>query len=69
MNGLDKEYGNALKCEVRNAFAPESKKEISQLGFNTHGLVIYDAEGNLKVKLDGHLLSEEAIRKAVNEVM
>jgi len=69
VNGLEKEYNGALKCEVRNAFSPESQKEISQLGFDTHGLVIYDAAGNLKAKLDGHLLSEEAIRKAVNKVM
>ncbi|RMH85112.1 MAG: hypothetical protein D6681_16365 [Calditrichaeota bacterium] len=69
MNGLEKEYKGALKCEVRNAFSPQSKKEIADLGFQTHGLAIYDPQGHLKVKLDGHRLSEETIRDAVQSVM
>lgn len=69
MNGLEAEYQGALKCDVRNARSPQGQAEIKALGFQTHGLAIYDAAGNLKTKLDGHQLSEEEIRAAVKLVM
>jgi hypothetical protein len=65
VNGLEDEYNGALKCDVRDAMSAESKAEIQQLGFKTHGLVIYDTAGNIKAKLDGHRLSEKEIRDAV----
>jgi len=69
VNGLENEYNGALKCDVRDGMTAESKAEIQQLGFKTHGLVIYDTAGNIKAKLDGHRLSEEEIRSAVQTAL
>ena len=69
MNGLDEEYGDTLTCEIRDATSPESKEQIKQYGFITHGMVFFDAEGTVAKKLDGHLVKEPAIRAALKEVM
>ncbi|MCK6622282.1 MAG: hypothetical protein HUU32_06500 [Calditrichaceae bacterium] len=69
MNGLETEYNGALKCEIKDGTTPESKAEIRQLGFKTHGLVVYDLAGNIKAKLDGHQLSEEEIREALGKAL
>ena len=52
-----------------DATAPENKAQIREYGFGTHGLVIFDAEGNLKKKLDGHLMREPEINQALEEVL
>ena len=69
MNGLDKEYGDALQCHVLDATTAKSKQEIAEYGFENHGLVIFDSDGRVKKKMDGHKWTEAQIRAALNEVM
>ena len=40
-----------------------------EFGFKSHGLVIYDVEGAVREKLDGHLLKEPEIRGALESVL
>jgi hypothetical protein len=69
VNGLEKKHHGALQCEVLDATTPENKAQIHEYGFGSHGLVIFDAQGNLKKKLDGHLMREPEINQALAEVM
>ena len=69
MNGLEKEFPEVLTCEIKDATSPESKKEIAEFGFGTHGMVFYDEAGNVVRKLDGHLMQEPTIRAALQAVM
>jgi hypothetical protein len=69
VNGLEKEFSGALKCEVLDATTPENLEQIRAYGFGNHGMVIFDAQGNVKKKMDGHLMREPEIRQALQEVM
>jgi hypothetical protein len=69
VRGLEEEYQGALKCEVLDATTSENKAQIRAYGFDNHGLVIFDAQGNVQKKLDGHLMREPQIRAALQEVM
>ncbi|NIV91226.1 hypothetical protein GWN42_00100 [candidate division KSB1 bacterium] len=69
MNGLEQEYAGVLECEIRDATTPESKEQIQSYGFDTHGMVLMDENGNVQKKMDGHLMKEPAIRAALREVM
>ena len=69
MNGLDKELGDALSCDVFDASTDESKAMIAEYGFENHGLVIFDSEGVAQKKMDGHDWTEDQIRAALDEVM
>lgn len=68
MNGLDEEYGAALLVDVLDATTAESKQKIAEYGFENHGLVIFDAEGQVKKKMDGHEWTEAQIRAALSDV-
>ena len=69
MNGLEIEFEGALKCEILDVFEPENQNKIKAYGFGSHGMVIFDPKGNIKKKLDGHILDEPQIRAALKEVM
>ena len=69
MNGLDEEYGKDLQCDVLDAYDDESKTKIAAYGFDSHGLVIFDTQGDVQKKMDGHEWTELQIRTALEEVM
>ena len=69
MNGLENEYDGALHVEEIPTTNPKSKKLIEQYQLTTHGMLIFDEEGSLAKKLDGHFLEEQEIRTAVAEVV
>lgn len=69
MNGLEEQYTGKLECEIVDATTDESKAKIKAYGFGNHGMVIFDDEGSVKKKMDGHLMQEPAIRQALKEVM
>ncbi len=69
MNGLEEQHKGVLSCEIRNATDEAGKADIAELGFGTHGMVIYDPDGNILKKMDGHLMTEEDINLAVDEAL
>ncbi len=69
VNGLAEEYEGTLECKVLDATAEESVAKIKEYGFGNHGLVIFDAEDNVKWKKDGHMMREPEIRAALTEVL
>ena len=68
MNGLDKEFGDALVVNVFDASTAESKQKIAEYGFENHGLVIFDKDGDLRTKMNGHEWTEAQIRDALDKV-
>ncbi len=69
VNGLEEQYTGKLECEILDATTPESVEQIKGYGFGNHGLVIFDGEGNVQKKMDGHMMQEPQIRQALKEVM
>ena len=69
VNGLEEEFKGALECEVLDAMTAENKAQIKAYGFDNHGLVVFDAQGTVRSKLNGHLMREPEIRAALKEVM
>lgn len=69
MNGLEQEYEGSLECDVLDATVPESVAKIREYELGNHGMVIYDAHGNVGKTLGGHKMTEAEIRQALKEVM
>ena len=69
MNGLDEEYGERLVVDVRDYGTDEAQAKIKEYGFENHGLVMFDSEGTLQKKMDGHEWTEDEVRAALAEVM
>ncbi len=69
MNRLDKLYAGAVDFDIRDATTKESKKEMQVYGFRSHGMVILDAEGNVKWRMDGHSMTSPEITQALEMVL
>lgn len=70
VHGLEREYGERVGATIENATKPANAARIrSEFGFRSHGLVIYGKSGELKEKLDGHLLQEPEIRSALERAL
>ena len=70
MTSLDREFHDRVASDIENATTPENAERIKQeFGFKSHGLVIYNAAGEVKEALDGHLLKEPEIRAALMRVL
>ena len=66
---LEKQKGGAVKVVIENA---TKNKEMIQreYGFNTHGLVFLDSTGTEVLRtMDGHLMKNEEIERALEEVL
>jgi hypothetical protein len=70
VHGLEREYGDRVGVTIENATTSANAERIrNEFGFKSHGLVVYDKSGQLKEKLDGHLLKEPEIRSALERVL
>lgn len=70
MNGLESEYKDRVTVSIEDATSAQNAARIkNEFGFRNHGLVIYDRQGQIGQKLDGHLLSEPQIRSALESVL
>ncbi len=65
VSGLEKEYPGKVVAKNVDATTPASKKEIEELGFETHGLVIRDAKGEVLFKQKDHTVKMDEVRKEV----
>ena len=70
MNGLGNEYKDRVRVSIEDATSAQNAPRVkNEFGFRSHGLVIYDKQGQIAQKLDGHMLSEPQIRGALESVL
>jgi hypothetical protein len=70
VNGLGNEYKGRVNVAIENATSQENANRIhNEFGFRSHGLVIYDKNGKLAQKIDGHNMDEATIRAALESVL
>jgi hypothetical protein len=70
VNGLGNEYKGRVNVAIENATSSENANRIhSEFGFRSHGLVIYDKNGKIAQKIDGHNIDEATIRAALQSVL
>ena len=70
MNGLDHEFKDRVQVSIEDATTPQNAARIkNEFGFRNHGLVIYDKQGHMARKIDGHLITEPQVRSALDAVL
>jgi len=66
---LEREEHGAIKVDIENATRDQEKIQ-REYGFKTHGMVFLDSTGTRVLKtLDGHMMTNEEIQQALNEVL
>ena len=69
MSGLEKDFPGQEKAKNVDATTPEAKKEIQELGFKTHGLVIHSADGKVLLKQPDHTVDLDKTRSALVQIL
>jgi len=58
---LDVKYGTQLKVAALDATTSENAPKQSPLGFQSHGLVIHDAEGKVVFSQADHAVNKDEV--------
>ena len=69
VSGLEKEFPGRVVARNIDATTTESKKEIKDLGFENHGLVIRSATGNVLFRQADHKVKMDEVRKELRELL
>jgi len=69
VSGLEKEFPGKVKAANVDAFSPEGKQAVGELGFENHGLVIRDGGGKVLFKQADHSVDIEEVRRALREIL
>jgi hypothetical protein len=69
VNRLEEQYGGTVKCEVKDATTEVNREEIKAYDLGNHGMVIFDAAGDIKWKKAGHSMTEPEITEVLERVL
>ncbi len=69
VSGLEKEFPGRVVARNIDATTSESKKEIKELGFENHGLVIRSAKGDVLYKQADHKVKMDEVRKELTALL
>ncbi len=69
VSGLEKEFPGRVVARNIDATTAESKKEVEELGFGTHGLVIRSPKGDVLFKEADHKVKMDDVRKELKALL
>ena len=69
MSGLEQEFPGRVVASNVDATTPDSMREVENLGFNNHGLVIRSSEGDALWSQPDHEVNIEAVRTKLTELV
>ncbi len=69
VSGLEQDFPGKVKAENVDASGEAARKDIKELGFKNHGLVIRDAKGKVLHKEPDHTVDMDAVKKAIQEIL
>lgn len=69
VSGLEQDFPGKVKAENVDASGEAARKDIKELGFKNHGLVIRDAKGNVVHKQPDHSVDIDAAKKAIQDIL
>ena len=69
VSGLEKEFPGKVVATNVDATTPDSKKQIKDLGFATHGLVIRSPKGDVLFKHPDHKVDMDEVRKELASLL
>jgi hypothetical protein len=69
VSGLAQEFPGRVVAKNVDATTPENRKAVKQLGFESHGLVIRSARGDVLWKQPDHEVKVEDARAALRDLL
>ena len=69
MSGLEQEFEGRVVAENVDAMTPETEKICKELGFQNHGLVVRDGDGNVLWSQPDHKVVVDDARQAIKGLL
>ncbi|PYQ62511.1 MAG: hypothetical protein DMF58_01520 [Acidobacteria bacterium] len=69
VSGLEKEFPGDVKTKNLNAKKSRSQRVIKEAGFQTHGLIIRNAKGEIVWKQADHTVRMDEVREAIRKLL
>lgn len=69
VSGLERQFPGKVTAQNVDASSPEAKKEVQDLGFKSHGLVIRTTDGKVLFKQPDHTVELDGVVKALQEIL
>lgn len=69
VSGLEAEFPGKVVAKNVDATTPEAKKDVEELGFKSHGLVVRSADGEVLFKQADHTVDMEKVRAKLKELL
>lgn len=69
MSDLEKQFPGKVKTENLSAREESSQKVIKEAGFQTHGLLIRDAKGDVVFKQADHHVKMKEVRAEIRKLL
>jgi hypothetical protein len=69
VSGLADDFPGKVTTHNVDAFSPEARAAIRDLGFKSHGIVIRSLSGQVLWKEADHTVQIGDVRKALNEIL
>ena len=69
VSGLEQKFPGKVTAQNVDASTPEAKKEVQDLGFISHGLVIRSTDGKVLFKQPDHTVELDQVVRALHEIL
>jgi hypothetical protein len=69
VSGLAQQFPGKVTAQNVDASTPEAKKEVQDLGFISHGLVIRSTDGKVLFKQPDHTVELDQVVRALHEIL
>jgi hypothetical protein len=69
VSGLEQKFPGKVTAHNVDASTPEAKKDVQDLGFKSHGLVIRSTDGHTIFKQPDHTVQMEGVEQALNQIL
>jgi hypothetical protein len=69
VSGLEQKFPGKVTAQNVDASTPEAKKEVQDLGFISHGLVIRSTDGRTLFKQPDHKVQMDGVEAALHQIL
>jgi hypothetical protein len=69
VSGLEQKFPGKVTAQNVDASTPEARKEVRDLGFKSHGLVVRSSEGRTLFKQPDHTVQMDGVEEALRRIL
>jgi hypothetical protein len=69
VSGLEEKFPGKVIARNVDATTPDARRELNELGFKSHGIVIRSADGKALFKQPDHTVRMDGVEEALHKIL